>query len=275
LGVDSLLAYAAAALGAGALAAGEPETASAHLDRARRSYDEQGAVCATAVPFAGDLVDATVRAGDRAAAEDAVAWVAALAERTGSAYAEAMAARGRGLLADGPDEAEKEFAAAHRAHEGLLAPYERARTVLAHAEVRRRWRRPGAARPLLLDAEAMFAALGAHPWTERTRRELAAAGHRSTGEASPDTASLETLTPQEFQIARGVAEGLSNVEVAASLFVSRKTVEAHLTRAYRKLGVRSRTELATEFTRRRLLTEGTPRYRGQEPLDRVNVEYRE
>ncbi|HWN28128.1 MAG TPA: helix-turn-helix transcriptional regulator, partial [Actinomycetospora sp.] len=258
LGVDSLRPYAAAALGAGALAAGEPRTASAHLARARRSYDEQGVVCATAVPFAGDLVDATVRAGDRAAAEDAVAWVAALAERTGSAYAEAMAARGRGLLADDHDEAEEEFAAAHRAHERFVAPYERARTVLAHAEVRRRWRRPGAARPLLLDAEGTFAALGAHPWTERARRELAATGHRPTGETAPDAASLEVLTPQEFQIARGVADGMSNVEVAAALFVSRKTVEAHLTRVYRKLGVRSRTELATEFTRRRQLVEGSP-----------------
>ena len=258
LGVESMQVYAAAALGAGALAAGEPETAAAHLDRARRWCDEQGAVCATAVPFAGDLVDATVRAGDRAAAEAAVAWVAANAERTGSVYAEAMAARGRGLLADDLDEAEECFAAAHRAHDRLGAPYERARTVLAHAEVRRRWRRPGAARPLLLDAEAVFAALGARPWTERTRSELAAAGYRSTGGSVEDTISLETLTPQEFQIARGVAEGLSNVEVSASLFVSRKTVEAHLTRVYRKLGVRSRTELAAEFTRRRQLVEGTP-----------------
>ena len=76
--------------------------------------------------------------------------------------------------------------------------------------------------------------------------------------AVEDPAVLHTLTPQEFQIARGVAEGLSNVEVAATLFVSRKTVEAHLTRVYRKLGVRSRTELAAEFTRRRALTEGPP-----------------
>lgn len=261
LGVDSLKVYAAAALGAGALAAGEPATAAAHLTRARRQCDDQGARCATAVPFAGNLVDATVRAGDRTAAEAAVAWVAALAEDTGSAYAEAMAARGRGLLADDPDEAEDRFGEAHRAHDRFLAPYERARTVLAHAEVRRRWRRPGAARPLLLEAEATFAALGARPWTERARAELAATGHRGAGEtvhAGEDALSLESLTPQEFQIARGVAEGLSNVEVASALFVSRKTVEAHLTRVYRKLGVRSRTELAAELTRRRHDTEGPP-----------------
>ncbi|MDD7917625.1 LuxR C-terminal-related transcriptional regulator [Actinomycetospora callitridis] len=257
LGVESLLGYATGALGAGALAAGDVAAATAHLERARRQFDEHGARCLPAVPFAGDLVDATARAGDRTRAEAAVAWVAANAERTGSAYAEAIAARGRGLLADDPDAAERWFAMAHRAHERFSAPYEKARTTLAHAEVRRRWRRPGAARPLLLEAEAAFAGLGAHPWTERTRHELAATGHRTSVEAADDTVSLEVLTPQEFQIARGVAEGLSNVEVSAALFVSRKTVEAHLTRVYRKLGVRSRTELAAEFTRRRD-TEGPP-----------------
>jgi hypothetical protein len=91
------------------------------------------------------------------------------------------------------------FAAAHRAHDRLAAPCERARTVFAHAEVRRRWGRPRAARPLLLEAEATFAALGAHPWTARTRGELAATGHRSAGEAADDGASLEDLTPQEFR----------------------------------------------------------------------------
>ena len=249
LGIESLAVYAAAALGGGALAAGEPATAAAHLARARRLCETQGVECLAVVPFAGDLVRATIHEGDRAAAEDVVGWVAAAADRTGSAYAEAVAARGRGVLAEDPDEAEEWFATAHRAHDRLAAPYERARTLLAHAEVRRRGRRPGAARPLLLEAEATFAALGAHPWTARARSELAAAGYRGTpGEGSP----LATLTPQEFQIARGVAEGQSNVEVAAGLFVSRKTVEFHLTRIYRKLGVRSRTELATELTRQDL-----------------------
>lgn len=258
LGLASIQVYAAAALGAGALAAGDPVTAAAHLDRARRALDDMGAVCATSIPFAGDLVDATVRAGDRAAAGSAVAWVARDADRTGSAYAEAMAARGRGLLADDHDDAEHWFAVAHAAHERFHAPFERARTVLAHAEVRRRWRRPGAARALLLDAEATFAGLGARPWVERTRLELAATGHRAAGDVPEEPTSLGALTPQEFQIARGVAEGQSNVEVAAALFVSRKTVEAHLTKIYRKLGVRSRTELVAEFTRRRDISQGSP-----------------
>ena len=220
--------------------------------------EEQGARCAAAVPLAGDLVDATVRAGDRAAAEEAVAWVADLARHTGSGFASAVAARGRGLLADDPEAAEEAFAEAYRAH-GPDTPFARARTVLAHAEVRRRWRRPGAARPLLLEAEATFAALGAHPWTERARTELAATGQRpAAGEVTDAGPSLDVLTPQEFQVARGVGEGLSNVEVAAALFVSRKTVEAHVTRVFRKLGVRSRSQLAAEMTRRQQQGEGTP-----------------
>jgi DNA-binding NarL/FixJ family response regulator len=75
--------------------------------------------------------------------------------------------------------------------------------------------------------------------------ELTAAGVRGPAGDRPrhGATRLDELTPQELQIARAVGRGLNNVEAAAALFVSRKTVEAHLTRAYRKLGVRSRTEL--------------------------------
>jgi DNA-binding CsgD family transcriptional regulator len=76
---------------------------------------------------------------------------------------------------------------------------------------------------------------------------LALVGRRPSAESA--AVGLDCLTPQEREIARAVAEGLSNVETAATLFVSRKTVEAHLTRVYRKLGLRSRTELAREFAR--------------------------
>jgi DNA-binding CsgD family transcriptional regulator len=69
--------------------------------------------------------------------------------------------------------------------------------------------------------------------------ELAATGVQ----ADASTSNLDSLSPQELQIARAVGQGLNNVEASAALFVSRKTVEAHLTRAYRKLGVWSRTEL--------------------------------
>lgn len=76
--------------------------------------------------------------------------------------------------------------------------------------------------------------------------ELTATGVRGLGgdRSRGGETRLDLLTSQELQIARAVGRGLNNVEAAAALFVSRKTVEAHLTRAYRKLGVRSRTELA-------------------------------
>ncbi|OLT00529.1 hypothetical protein BJF90_35050 [Pseudonocardia sp. CNS-004] len=76
--------------------------------------------------------------------------------------------------------------------------------------------------------------------------ELEASGISHVPAAIPGT-PIDTLTPQEFQTARLVAEGLNNVEAAAALFLSRKTVEAHLSRVYRKLGLRSRTDLARVF----------------------------
>ena len=129
-------------------------------------------------------------------------------------------------------------------------PFERARTLLCEGEVLRRLRRPALARPVLREAESVFAELGARPWAARAATEIAAAGDRSgawgrrAGPADVNPAAdVHVLSAQELQIARCVAEGRNNAEVAAALFVSRKTVEAHLTRVYRKLGVRSRTEL--------------------------------
>ena len=99
----------------------------------------------------------------------------------------------------------------------------------------------------------LFESLGARPWAARARAELAASGVKDqrTTMASSGHDGLQELSPQELQVARIAARGQNNVEVAAALFVSRKTVEAHLTRVYRKLGIRSRTELA-----RILLTNG-------------------
>ena len=78
-------------------------------------------------------------------------------------------------------------------------------------------------------------------WAERARRELAGSGQRVPRGPQRDR---ERLTPQELQIARCVARGATNKEAAADLFLSPKTIETHLTRVYRKLGVRSRSELA-------------------------------
>jgi DNA-binding CsgD family transcriptional regulator len=120
-------------------------------------------------------------------------------------------------------------------------PFELARTRFCWGERLRRRRDPGGARPLLREAVASFDHLGARTWAQRARAELRAAGERPARDAP---APIGTLTAQELRCALAVADGLSNREVAASLFLSQKTVEYHLNKAYAKLGVHSRTQLA-------------------------------
>ena len=146
-----------------------------------------------------------------------------------------------------PSEAQALFAASAAALEEVgPIPFEDARTLLCSGEAMRRDGCPAAAREPLRSALGLFESLGARPWANRARAELAASGvkdRRATESvARPD--QLQKLSPQELQVARIAGRGQNNVEVAAALFVSRKTVEAHLTRVYRKLGIRSRTELA-------------------------------
>ena len=108
-----------------------------------------------------------------------------------------------------------------------------------------RARRRIAARERLREAHAAFERLGAEPWAQRTLAELHAAGGRRARAVERDE-----LTAQEVRVARAVARGATNREVAAELFLSPKTIEFHLRLIYRKLGVRSRTQLA------RLVAEG-------------------
>ena len=119
--------------------------------------------------------------------------------------------------------------------------FEAARTRLCWGERLRRTRRRSDARELLRSALTTFERVGAAPWADRARDEL-----RAAGEAVERAASLpaEELTPQELRIAMLVAQGRTNPEVAAEVFISRKTVEHHLSQIYRKLGIRSRTDLA-------------------------------
>jgi DNA-binding CsgD family transcriptional regulator len=128
-------------------------------------------------------------------------------------------------------------------------PFERARLQLAYG-TRLRRQRPAAARSELRAAADTFTALGARPWAERADSELRAAGE-SRRRAKDD--GIDQLTPQELQVARLVAEGLSNRDIAARLFLSPRTISTHLYRIYPKLGVASRTELATLMTRTYLI----------------------
>jgi DNA-binding NarL/FixJ family response regulator len=114
----------------------------------------------------------------------------------------------------------------------------------------RRAHRRVEARGHLREALAVFDRLGARPWAERARTELAATGERLR---KRDPYAAEELTAQELQVAL-VAGGATNKEAAAQLFISPKTIEAHLGSIYRKLGVRSRTELAGRFAGEGLAT---------------------
>jgi DNA-binding NarL/FixJ family response regulator len=120
-------------------------------------------------------------------------------------------------------------------------PYERARTELAFGETLRRSRRRVEAREHLRTALQGFEQLGAEHWAERAREELRASG-QTARRREPST--REDLTQQELQITRLVAQGLSNREVAAQLFLSPRTIDFHLRNVFRKLGVTSRMQLA-------------------------------
>lgn len=245
-GVDWMDVHIPAVRGFAALGIGD-HTAAEHLAAARTAADRGGLGGPNVVPFAGDLVEAWVHAGHRGRAAEALERLDERAASTGLVHPAAAAARGHGILAEDPDLAGASFTRAMELHDRCPMPFERARTLLCWGETLRRMRQPAAARPLLREARGVFDGLGARPWATRAGRELAAAGASpAAGDGAPD---LVGLTPQEFQIARAVAEGMSNTEVASAIFVSRKTVEAHLTRVYRKLGLRSRTELARSFAR--------------------------
>jgi len=233
-------------LGLAALGCGDYESAAQHLADCLALVQAHGLGNPLAAPFAPDLADASARAGLRAQAEEALDWLESAADRTGLPLARAAAARTRGMLARRVAEAESCFDEAAEHHKSFHAPFEQACTSLHRGEVLRRLRRPAAARAPLQAALTAFELLGARPWASRAAGELAATGVRAAPRGVGEHA-LTQLTAQELQVARAVAGGMSNNEAAASLFVSRKTVEAHLTAIYRKLGLRSRSELTRTF----------------------------
>jgi DNA-binding CsgD family transcriptional regulator len=242
-GTDSLLVYQAAALGLSAMTHGEPNVAVEHLENAWQLATGRGLGHPGVVPFLADLIEAHIRRGDMRRAEQLLASLEERGDTMSLVYAAAAAHRCRGLLSRGTDEALSEFSAARTAHARCVMPFELARTLLCQGEALRRARHLLEARKVLREAHRIFEGLGARPWADRAARELAASGARRRTPVQAVLTDLDALTPQELQIARAVAGGKNNCEVSAALFVSRKTVEAHLTRIYRKLGIRSRVEL--------------------------------
>jgi DNA-binding CsgD family transcriptional regulator len=190
----------------------------------------------------GDAAEALILVGRVALAEPLVA----LLERRGAAldrtWAIAVGARCRALImaaAGDVEGAESMLRRALVAHDRLPMPIERARTLLALGRVQRRRGERRAAKAALEDARAIFEAVGSQLWAERARDELASLGLR----AGP----RNSLTPSEERVARMAASGMTNGQIASALQNSPRTVEAHLGRVYRKLGIRSRAQLGARM----------------------------
>ncbi|MFI6604127.1 AAA family ATPase [Nonomuraea sp. NPDC050536] len=251
-----LLAYAAALRGddpadargssgeslGGAGYAGEgdwAERARAVLDLGRGRFEaafdrfEALATRPLAVYFLADQVEAAVRGGrpERAPVDRFGRWAAAC----GQAWAAAVHQRCLALLAEDPNDHYEQAVVCPD------LPFQQARSRLLYGEWLRRSRRKTEARAQLRPALEYFEHAGAAPWADHARAELRAAGEQVA--AAQDDA-LSALTPQELQIVRLAATGATNKEIGAQLFLSPKTVGHHLYRAFPKLGVSNRTELA-------------------------------
>ncbi|GAA3378811.1 LuxR family transcriptional regulator [Streptomyces sannanensis] len=191
-----------------------------------------------------DRVEAAVAAGEHEEARTAVAFLEQWSAHAASPRARALLARCRALVTDDESAVPKLEEAIALLAGDAGAEYDRARTALLLGERLRRDRRATDARPHLRLAAETFRRLGAASWESRAEGELRAAGEAAV-RAEP--AALGELTPQELRIARLVAEGASNRDVAARLFLSPRTVEYHLYKVYPKLGISSRTDLARLF----------------------------
>ncbi|MDJ0345567.1 LuxR family transcriptional regulator, partial [Streptomyces sp. PH10-H1] len=191
-----------------------------------------------------DLVEAAVRLGLGPRAAEPFARFERWAGRSRQPWSDALVLRCRALL--GPDaEAEAHFTAALKLHDEHRRPLEHARTGLLYGEWLRRARRKSEARGHLRSALDVFERLGTRPWADRARCELGATG--TVAPQSQEPGVLAELTPQELHIARLAAQGMSNRDIAAQLFLSPRTVGYHLYKAYPKLGIASRGELTALF----------------------------
>ena len=186
-----------------------------------------------------ELIESYVRAGRATEAFPALARLEAAARTAHGSLIRALAARSRGLLAPATT-LDLHFGEALRLHGQTTVPFERARTELCYGERLRRARRRSEAAIHLRSALATFERIGATPWADRARRELGPLDRSARGAGGV----TDLLTPHELAVASLVRRGATNREAASALFVTPKTIEYHLAAIYRKLGVRSRTELA-------------------------------
>jgi DNA-binding CsgD family transcriptional regulator len=218
---------------------GHPNEAAERLGPLRARLMAGGVGEPGAIPFVADEIEALVATGRVDDAAHAADWLEERGRALDRASALAGAQRGRGVIAAAAGAHDVAITAFERAvtqHARVTMPFERGRTLLHLGAAQRRAKRKRLARATLSEALGVFEALAAAPWIQRAGDELARISGRRPGDSG--------LTAAERQIAELVAEGRTNKEVAAVLFLSPRTVEAYLRRVFHKLGVRSRTELA-------------------------------
>jgi len=210
------------------------------FDHFARMFDRDGLayhqlVAHAAAPY---VVECAVRSGRIAEARRLLAELESLSKRTPAPLVQMGLRYARALVAEESD--------ARRLYEIALTaepkwPFDHARVQMSYGSWLRRQRRIIESRPWLREAHEAFESLGLQPWADMARGELRASGERAP---EPNKKPHQALSPQELQIAQMAAEGLSNREIADRLFLSHRTVGAHLYRVYPKLGIVSRSELA-------------------------------
>ena len=224
------------------LSLGDPVSALGYLESAWEISDSLGGLEPGARFELADTLEALIAVGRLVDAEEKLLPWEERARALDRSWALAITARCSALILAARGDvagAESGFERALAEHARTQDPFQLARTLLAQGVTQRRAKQRGAARGTLEQALASFERLGAPLWAEKARSELARIGGRSP--------SRDELTEAERRIAALVAEGHTNREVAAALFVTEHTVEGTLTRVYRKLGVRSRAELARKL----------------------------
>jgi DNA-binding CsgD family transcriptional regulator len=227
-----------AVLGFLELSLSDPSAALARLEPVLAFLRAMGSAEPGVIPCLPDAIEALVALGELDRADELVSEHEEKGRRLDRPWALATAARCRGLLAAARGDRPASMAAFERAmeeHVRLEMPFELGRTLLALGEAQRRFKQRRAAGASLRAALEMFERLGAPLWADKAAAALARIGSR--------TASPGELTPTERRVAELVGEGRTNREVADTLFVSVKTVEANLSRIFQKLGIRSRRQL--------------------------------
>lgn len=248
MGTTSFESFGLAALTMLSMSDGDWTAAAEQMTVLADEVANSGVTMPTTVPVLLSRAEALHRSGLDAEAAKHSELLSEEAKRTQIPLVLAIAARTRALRE--PQQAEAHLDEALKWHAQDGDPFEEARTFLIAGELARRARKNIEARVPLRSALLTFRRLEATPWIERATSELRAAGADDPQDRS-DLNVVATLTPRELRVALAVAEGGTNREVAATLFISPKTVDYHLGKVFRKLSVRTRTELATTISRLR------------------------